>query len=102
LLTRLTPDAQVLPVAVGGVISASSLRNPVINLFRERKDRDWAAATLQVLIPAYRDTHTRVAFGPPLKACELLALGDLDAISQMIAAQVALLLDTVTGDTVTR
>jgi 1-acyl-sn-glycerol-3-phosphate acyltransferase len=95
LLARLAPEAQVLPAAVGGVISASALRNPVINLFRERKDRDWAAATLQVLIPAYRDTHTRVAFGPPVSATDLLSLGDPTAISQAIAGQVAPLLSQV-------
>jgi len=96
LLTRLAPEAQVLPAAVGGVISASALQNPLINLFRERRDRDWAAATLQVLLPAYRDTHTRVAFGPALQAIDLLALGDPAAISLAIAGRVAPLLGLVT------
>jgi hypothetical protein len=91
------PEAQILPAAVGGVISASALRNPVINLFRDRKDRDWAAATLQVLLPAYRDTHTRVAFGQPLQAIDLLEIGDPTAISQAIAGQVAPLFSQVVG-----
>jgi 1-acyl-sn-glycerol-3-phosphate acyltransferase len=95
LFARLVPDAVIVPVAVGGVISATALRNPLISLFRSQKDRDWAAATLQVLIPAYRDTHTRVAFGPALPASSLAALDDPSAISAAVAEQMRPLLTRV-------
>jgi 1-acyl-sn-glycerol-3-phosphate acyltransferase len=71
LLARLVPDAMILPVAVGGVISATAMQIPLLQLFKSQRERDWAAATLQVLIPAYRDVDTRVAFGPPLRAAAL-------------------------------
>lgn len=95
LLTRLAPQATVLPAAVGGVISASAMRNPAARMLPTQKDRDWAAATLQVLLPAYRDVHTRVAFGPPLRPEDLAELKDPAAITRAVADRVRPLLDVV-------
>ncbi|HEU5087340.1 MAG TPA: 1-acyl-sn-glycerol-3-phosphate acyltransferase [Roseiflexaceae bacterium] len=97
LFLRLVPEATLLPAAVGGVISGTAMRNPVIRFLPTEKERDWAAATLQVLIPAYRDTHTRVAFGPPVAAHELLALGDAAAIARAVTRRVAPLLAQAAG-----
>lgn len=68
LFARAVPDLTVLPAAVGGVVSPAALRNPLVSLFRNPKDRDWAAATLQILFTHYRNTRTRVVFGEPLAA----------------------------------
>ena len=76
LFARLTPGLAVVPVAVSGVISPSSLRNPLIHLRRRRRDREWLAATLQVLIPALRDVEARVEFGRPISAERGAAVGD--------------------------
>ncbi|MEN9933510.1 MAG: hypothetical protein RLZZ387_89 [Chloroflexota bacterium] len=95
LLARLAPETLVLPAAVGGVISTTSMRNPAARVFPEQRDRDWAAATLQVLVPAYRDVDTRVAFGPPMSASELLALGEPAAISQAVTSGMVPLLEQV-------
>lgn len=97
LLARLAPTAAVLPAAVAGVISASAMRNPATWFFRSQKDRDWAAATLQVLVPAYRDVDTRVAFGEPLPPAELAALGGPAAVTRAIADRVRPLLDLAAG-----
>lgn len=94
LLARIVPDAMIVPAAVGGVISASALRNPVLRLFREQRSRDWAGATLQVLIPAYRDVHTRVAFGAAYSARALLPLEPAEAM-HLITDAMADLLDQV-------
>jgi 1-acyl-sn-glycerol-3-phosphate acyltransferase len=95
LFTRMVPEALVLPAAVGGVISASAQRNPLVKLLPNERERDWAAATLQVLIPAYRDTHTRVAFGPPIPASELQGRGAPEAVTRAVTRRVAPLLDLV-------
>jgi 1-acyl-sn-glycerol-3-phosphate acyltransferase len=95
LLIRLAPDTLVLPAAVGGVISTSAQRNPAARVFRSQRDRDWAAATLQILVPAYRDVHTRVAFGPPISAADLVGLGDATVITQAVTQRVRPLLDLV-------
>ena len=58
----------VVPVVVSGVISPSALRNPLIHLRRRRRDREWLAATLQVLVPALRNVDARVEFGRPIHA----------------------------------
>ena len=62
------PGLEVVPVVVSGVISPSALRNPLIHLRRRRRDREWLAATLQVLIPALRNVDARVEFGRPIYA----------------------------------
>jgi len=66
LFGRLTPGLVIVPVVVSGVISPSALRNPLIQLRRRRRDREWLAATLQVLIPALRNVDVRVEFGLPI------------------------------------
>jgi hypothetical protein len=50
------------------VISPSALRNPLVHLRRRRRDREWLAATLQVLVPALRNVDARVEFGRPIHA----------------------------------
>jgi len=66
LFARLVPDLAVVPVVVGGVISAKALRMPLTRLRRRRRDREWLAATLQMLVPALRDVNIRVEFGSPI------------------------------------
>jgi putative hemolysin len=68
LFARLTPGLAVVPVVVSGVISPSALRIPLTHLRRHKRDREWLAATLQMLIPALRNVHARVRFGRPIYA----------------------------------
>lgn len=98
LFARLAPEALVLPVAVGGTISAAALRNPIPRLYRQRRDREWAAATLQVLIPAYRPPVVRVAFAEPFQASSLAELGDPPDIMRAITGRVADAMRSITGD----
>ena len=76
LFARLTPGLAVVPVVVSGVISPSALRNPLTHLRRRRRDREWLAATLQVLIPALRNVDARVEFGRPIYAEPGAAVGE--------------------------
>jgi 1-acyl-sn-glycerol-3-phosphate acyltransferase len=76
LFARLTPGIAVVPVVVSGVISPWALRNPLIHLRRHRRDRDWLAATLQLLIPVLRDVEARVEFGSPIYAEPGAAVGE--------------------------
>ena len=66
LFARLVPDLKVVPAVVSGVLSPSALRNPLILVRRHRRDREWLAATLQMLTPALRNVTTRVVFGRPM------------------------------------
>jgi 1-acyl-sn-glycerol-3-phosphate acyltransferase len=66
LLVRLVPETKVLPIAVSGVISRTAHQHRVAKLFSGPKEREWAAATLQVLFRHLRDTHTRVVIGEPI------------------------------------
>jgi 1-acyl-sn-glycerol-3-phosphate acyltransferase len=68
LLARLVPDLTILPVAVSGVISRRALRHPLTRLYRTTKQREWVAATLQVMLPHYRDSRVVVRFGQPIHA----------------------------------
>jgi hypothetical protein len=71
LLVRLVPETVVLPVAVSGVISRRSQRHRIAKCFADRKEREWAAATLQVLSRRLRDTQTRVLIGEPISSRQM-------------------------------
>jgi hypothetical protein len=68
LFVRLVPGLTVVPAAVSGVLSPTALRNPLTFVRRRSRDREWLAATLQMLTPALRNVSTRVAFGRPVRA----------------------------------
>lgn len=97
LFVRMAPETRVLPIAVGGVISRTALHHPILNMFTDQKDKEWAAATLQVLIPSYRDTHTHVAIGKPMLASELIELGTAEAITTAVTEQMVPLLTRIAG-----
>ena len=73
LFTRLVPETPVLPVAVSGVLSPAALRHPAARFYRTRKDRDWAAASLQFLLPRYQQNVVRVQVGAPVQGDSVLA-----------------------------
>ena len=73
LFARLVPGLTIVPAVVSGVLSPTALKNPLIFVRRRRRDREWLAASLQMLTPALRNVTTRVAFGEPVRA------GDADS-----------------------
>jgi 1-acyl-sn-glycerol-3-phosphate acyltransferase len=92
---RMAPETLVVPALVGGVISASAQRNPLTRWLPTRRERDWAAATLQVLLPRYRDTDTQVRFGPGIPAAQLNELSPAAAQAVIVAQMAALLAPTM-------
>ena len=86
LLVRLVPGTAVLPVAVSGVISQRMLVNPLARWRATSPDREWAAATLQVLV------HDR-SINPVLSAGE--PLQGAPGTGELRAAMVGLLHDCV-------
>jgi 1-acyl-sn-glycerol-3-phosphate acyltransferase len=94
LFARNVPETLIIPTAVGGVISASAQQVPVLKLFQSQRERDWAAATLQVLLPRFRDVYTRLLVGQPIPASRLTNLDPQQAI-RVVTAEVAPLLATL-------
>jgi hypothetical protein len=76
LFARQTSGLAVVPVVVSSVISASALRTPLVHLRGRRHDREWLAATLQVLVPAPRNVDANVEFGHPIHAKSGAAIDD--------------------------
>ena len=76
LFARLAPGLTVVPVVVSGVISPRALRVPLTRLRRRKRDREWLAATLQMLTPALRDVEVRVEFGRPIYAGARARIGE--------------------------
>jgi hypothetical protein len=68
LLARLVPNLTVVPAVVSGVLSPTALRNPLVLVRRRPRDREWLAATVQMLTPVLRNVTTRIAFGRPVHA----------------------------------
>ncbi|WP_119066625.1 glycerol acyltransferase [Rubrobacter indicoceani] len=63
LFARLVPGLKIVPAVVSGVVSRSALGNPLVYLRRNKEDRLWLAATLQLMFPALYRTDVRVTFG---------------------------------------
>ena len=68
LFTRLVPDLTIVPAVVSGVLSPAALRNPLSFLRRRKEDREWIAATLQMLAPTLYGVSARIEFGQPIYA----------------------------------
>lgn len=66
LLARLVPNLTIMPAVTSGVISTNALRHPLSRPYRTAKQRERVAATLQVMLPRYRDTHVTLRFGEPI------------------------------------
>lgn len=66
VFARRVPGLNVVPAAIGGVLSSTACAHPLTRLRRHPRDRDWLAATLQMLDPRLRDVNPQVAFGAPM------------------------------------
>lgn len=76
-LARQVPGTQIVPVFVRGVISAAATRAPFLRYLRQQKDRDWAAATLQILLPRYRRVNVTVNFGQAVCPTQLAIASEM-------------------------
>jgi hypothetical protein len=68
LFVRLVPETSVLPIVVSGVISKTAQQHRIAKCFADPKEREWAAATLQVLCRHLRDTQTCVVIGESISS----------------------------------
>ncbi len=74
VFARFAPQTQIVTAVVSGVLNPAAQRNPLIRMRKERKQREFLGATLQILWPPYRRNVVQVAFAPPLLASDLLAV----------------------------
>lgn len=68
LIQRLAPDAQIVPAAVTGVLSARAFVHPLTRIRRTPADRQRVATLIQMIDARYRLVTARIAFGAPLFA----------------------------------
>jgi 1-acyl-sn-glycerol-3-phosphate acyltransferase len=68
VISRLAPEAHVVPAAVTGVLSARAFTHPLTRVRRTAPDRQRVATLLQMVAPRYRRVCARIAFGAPLVA----------------------------------
>ncbi len=73
LLAKYVPDLTIIPAAVGGVLSMPARESWLARRYRTDANRDWVAATLQFLLPAYRHTHPIVVYGKAVAEGDPLA-----------------------------
>ena len=89
-LARHVPDMAIVPFAVGGVLSRTALRNPIVRQYRESSKRHFLAATFQMMFPFYRDPVISLRFG--------FALSGEWAKQDLVLAQMAVLLRHVNAE----
>jgi len=68
LIARLSPDAQIVPAAVTGVLSQRAFDHPLTRIRRTPRDRQRVATLLQMIDARCRPVTVRIAFGAPLTA----------------------------------
>lgn len=66
LLAKHIPGLTIIPSAVGGVLSTRARATWLARRYRTDTDRDWIAATLQLMLPAYRDVNPVVLYSSPV------------------------------------
>lgn len=98
LLVRLVPETKVLPVVVSGVISITAHRHLLARRLADPRERDWAAATLQVMCRRFRDTRTRVMIGEPISMGRLPIQSALETVMTSMLDRVPQV-DCSTGST---
>lgn len=89
LFARLVPSLLIVPTIVSGVLSPTPLRNPLTFLRRRKEDREWLAATIQMLTPGLYDVGVRVEFGRPVSAGDSLE----STVSQAVLEEARLLIE---------
>jgi hypothetical protein len=70
LIRRIAPEAQIVPAAVTGVLSARAFAHPLTRIRRGARDRQRVATLVQMIDARYRRVTARVAFGAPLSASD--------------------------------
>lgn len=88
LLVRLVPETKVLPIAVSGVISRTAQQHRIAKRFADPREREWVAATLQVLCRHLRDTQTRVLIGEPISSGQFSQRAAIHAAMASLLARV--------------
>ncbi len=93
LLIKRAPHTAIVPTLVSGVIMPSTLTHPFARLRRTQRDRERAAASIQLMIHLRRRGDTpltpTVEFGHALLASDLARLGEAAAIVGTITDQMA-------------
>lgn len=63
MLMRRLDDLRILPVVVGGVLSRAARGHPLVQLYKKPAQRDFLAATLQLMFHIYHDVAVQVKIG---------------------------------------
>jgi hypothetical protein len=74
VFARFAPGAQVVTAIVSGVLNPAAQQNPIIRLRKDRGQREFLGATLQILWPPYRRTVVHVAFSPAFVAADMIVM----------------------------
>jgi hypothetical protein len=77
-----------LPIVVSGVISRTAQQHRIAKCFADPREREWAAATLQVLCRHLRDTQTRVVIGEPISSRQCSQRSAIHAAMASLLARV--------------
>ncbi len=101
VFVRMAPETAVVPVLVRGVIWERTARHWLVNLKKDREDRERLAAALQLLahvVFRQKDVHVQVQVGRPIKARELGST-ETKVIHQAVLAEMRRLIQNPpTGD----
>jgi 1-acyl-sn-glycerol-3-phosphate acyltransferase len=102
LLARFAPQTRIVPVLISGVLNPRAQTSLVTRLRSRQQDREWLGATLQLLLPRYKQVHAEIRFGEPLVAGALPRHDSLGTATDAVVAAMRNLLDGYRYFTTTR
>ena len=86
-LARKVPELQVVPVAVGGMISRKAMANPIVQRYKSRDYQHFLAGTFQMVTPFYKDPILSIFYGEPLIG-ESATLSNVQAQMRQLLQQI--------------
>lgn len=86
LVARQVPDLTVQPVAVGGLISRKALSTPICRAYRTPANRNFLAATFQLMFKSFNDPHVSIAYAPPLRGDAITLPNVQAAMTELLTA----------------
>jgi 1-acyl-sn-glycerol-3-phosphate acyltransferase len=97
LLVRMCPQTRIVPVLISGVLNRRAQASLLVRLRRKQQDREWLGATLQLLLPWFKQVHAEIRFGAPLLTGAVPRHDSVrTATSELVAAMRCLLVSSGT------
>jgi hypothetical protein len=87
LFARSNPLTQIIPVLISGVLNPRAQTSFLAHLRTRKEEREWLGATLQLVLPWYRNVHAEIRFGRAVVAGSSLRRASPRVATDLVIAE---------------